>query len=212
MVASTLEAKENVSFDVEDTVFGVSNWLLSYAVIWVINFASIIKCAYKQRTGIYDLCVDLLPKCLYIDRQMTSMVKISKLLSDSKRGIFVNSSKDFINLSRQGLSYGQLKRILLFTNLTIKQLSKLLSISERQLSRYSKDKILKTDISSHLILIVELYDFGYEVFDSEEDFQIWMNSEIRALSYQKPINLLDTPFGINDVKNVLGRLEYGVYS
>lgn len=140
------------------------------------------------------------------------MVKITKLLSDTKRGIFVKSSKDYINLSRKGLSMAQMKGILRFTDLTLKQLSKIISVSERQLSRYSNDKLLKTDVSSHLILIAELYDFGYDVFDGEQDFQIWMNTEIRALSYQKPINLLDTPFGINDIKNVIGRLEYGVYS
>jgi putative toxin-antitoxin system antitoxin component (TIGR02293 family) len=106
----------------------------------------------------------------------------------------------------------QLKQILKFTNINIKQLAQMLSISERQLSRYTLDKILKTDVSAHLIQIAELYEFGYSVFDIEADFQEWMNSEIRALNYQKPIDLLDTPFGINNVKNILGRLEYGVFS
>ncbi|MFT4663513.1 MAG: putative toxin-antitoxin system antitoxin component (TIGR02293 family) [Polaribacter sp.] len=140
------------------------------------------------------------------------MVKITKLLSDSKRGIKVSSSRDYISLSRKGLTMNQLKQILKFTNINIKQLAQMLSISERQLSRYTLDKILKTDVSAHLIQIAELYEFGYSVFDIEADFQEWMNSEIRALSYQKPIDLLDTPFGINNVKNILGRLEYGVFS
>lgn len=140
------------------------------------------------------------------------MVKIAKLLSDSSRGIKVKSSRDYIELSRKGLTMSQLRGILNFANLSLKDISSILSISERQLTRYENDKILRIDISAQLIQIAELYEFGYEVFEDEEKFQKWMFSEIRALGFQKPINLLDTPFGINEVRNIIGRLEYGVYS
>ena len=140
------------------------------------------------------------------------MVKIAKLLSDSKRGIIVKSSRDYIELSRKGLTMKQLREILKLTQISLKELSSILSISERQLSRYEEDKILRVDISAHLIQITELYQFGYEVFEDEGNFQQWMRSEIRALGYQKPIHLLDTPFGIQEVKNIIGRLEHGVYS
>ncbi len=140
------------------------------------------------------------------------MVKISKLLSDKKRGIQVKSSRDYIDLSRKGLSFRQLKDILKFTSITMKQITEMISLSERQLARYTDEKILRTDISAHLIQIVELYKFGYEVFEDKDKFHIWMNSEIRALGYHKPIELLDTPFGIQEIVNVLGRLEHGVYS
>jgi len=124
----------------------------------------------------------------------------------------VKGPRDYIELSRKGLSMKQLREILKFTSINLKEMSKMLSISERQLSRYEDNKVLRTDLSSHLIQITELYKFGYEVFGDVTKFQKWMNSEIRALGYQKPMELLDTPFGINDVKNILGRLEYGVYS
>jgi len=140
------------------------------------------------------------------------MVKISKILSDKSRGIKVDGPNDYIHLSREGLSVRQLKEILKFTGISMKEITNMISISERQLARYGDEKILRTDISAHLIQIIELYKFGYEVFEDKDKFQIWINSEIRALGYQKPINLLDTPFGINDVKTILGRLEYGVYS
>ncbi len=140
------------------------------------------------------------------------MVKISKLLSDKSRGIQVKSSRDYITLSRKGLSFRQFKEILDFTNISLKQIGSMVSLSDRQLARYTDEKILKTDISAHLIQIAELYQFGYEVFEDKDKFQKWMNSEIRGLGLQKPIELLDTPFGIQDVKNELGRLEHGVYS
>ena len=140
------------------------------------------------------------------------MVKISIVLSDSFRGIRVKNSRDYIELTRKGLTIKQWSQILEFANLSLKQVSFMLSMSERQLSRYGDDKIFKREISAHLIQITELYRFGYEVFEDENKFQAWMNSEIRSLGEQKPIDLLDTPFGINDVKNIIGRLEYVVYS
>lgn len=140
------------------------------------------------------------------------MVEITQLLSDKTRGIKVNGSKDYIQLSRKGLSFSQLKEILNFTGISMKQIATMISLSDRQLARYTDDKILKIDTSARLIQIVELYKFGYEVFEDKVKFQLWMNSKIRALDNQKPIGLLDTPFGIHDVKTILGRLEYGVYS
>ncbi|MEM1319583.1 MAG: antitoxin Xre/MbcA/ParS toxin-binding domain-containing protein [Bacteroidota bacterium] len=140
------------------------------------------------------------------------MINISKILSDTQRGIKVESARDYIELSRKGLTMNQLRNILQFTSITLKDIASILSISERQLSRYEDSKILRTDISAQLIQITELYQFGYDVFEGRENFQGWMKTAIRALDYQRPIELLDTPFGIQDVKNVIGRLEYGVYS
>jgi len=140
------------------------------------------------------------------------MVQVSKILSDSNRGIQVKSRNDYIELSRKGLSMRQMKEILAFTGIPMQEISGFISLSDRQLARYTDEKIFKTDISARLIQIVELYKFGYEVFEEREKFQRWMRSDIRALGYEKPINLLDTPFGIDAIKIILGRLEYGVYS
>jgi len=90
--------------------------------------------------------------------------------------------------------------------------SEIISLSERQLLRYKDDQVLRTDISAQLIQIVELYDQGYELFDDGNDFQDWMNGEIMGLGNVKPISLLDTTFGIQMVKNELGRLEHGIVS
>lgn len=140
------------------------------------------------------------------------MVQVSKILSDKKRGISCNNSEDYIKLSRKGLTIYQLRAILKYTGITIKEISKIISITEYHLESYPEEKILRTDISAQLIQILDLYTLGYEVFEDTSNFQQWMRSEIRALDFEKPISLLDTPFGINDVKQIIGRIEHGVYS
>ena len=103
------------------------------------------------------------------------------------------------------------KKVLDFTSLTIKEIATLLPVSERQLARYKDQHLLRKDISSHLILLVELCARGFEVL-GEEQFKKWLRLDNRALGGLQPIEILDTPIGINMVGDILGRIEHGVYS
>lgn len=118
---------------------------------------------------------------------------------------------DFVELSRKGISMKVLKKIQEFTSLSSKEIAQILPVSERQLVRYSKDHILRKDISAHLIQIVKLFDKGYDVF-SEDKFQRWIRSAIIVLNDKRPIDFMDTPIGINMLEDILGRIEHGVYS
>lgn len=140
------------------------------------------------------------------------MIKISNLLRDDSRNIKIRNAFDYITLSRKGLTVKQLNNILKYTNLSFKTLPKIIAISERQLSRYTSEHILRRDISDQMIQVAQLYHKGYEIFGNERHFQEWMNSEIQGLGFEKPINLLDTSIGIQLVVNELGRLEHGIVS
>lgn len=143
---------------------------------------------------------------------MQEMVEISKLLSDKSRNISIRNSFDYIELSRKGLTFRQLKDILNYTNLKIKDLPRIISISERQLSRYKDEQLLRRDISDQMIQVAKLYHKGYEIFEQASHFQEWMNSEIQGLGFEKPLHLLDTSMGIQLLINELGRLEHGIVS
>ncbi len=140
------------------------------------------------------------------------MIQANAILSDKSREIIINNSFDYLELNRKGLTIKQLHDILEYTNLSLKKLSNIISLSERQLNRYENDHILRRDISGQLIQIVELYRKGYELFEDREKFQSWMSSEISGLGNVKPESLLDTVFGIRMVINALGRLEHGIIS
>jgi len=140
------------------------------------------------------------------------MIKMSSILNEKQKDSKIEKSRDFIGLSRKGLSVAQMKEILEYTSITLSELSKIISISERQILRYDDKKNLKRNVSAQLLQIAALYEWGYEIFEDRAQFQAWMKSEIRALGFEKPISLLDTPFGIEEVKNILGRLIHGVYS
>jgi putative toxin-antitoxin system antitoxin component (TIGR02293 family) len=58
--------------------------------------------------------------------------------------------------------------------------------------------------------LVMLYEYGIEVFGDRDNFNIWLNSRSIALGGRSPKELLDTKFGIDLVKDELGRIEHGV--
>lgn len=138
------------------------------------------------------------------------MVKITDIINTKSRKIDIRSTYDYVKLSRAGLTSNELRKILKYTGITAKKMASILSISERQISRYENEKILKKDMSAQLIQIANLYIRGYKLFEEEGKFQGWMKSEIRGLAYEKPIDLLDTAFGIELVYDELGRLEHGI--
>lgn len=123
----------------------------------------------------------------------------------------IHSRFDFIRMIRKGLPMDSLDKIQEFTTLSSKEPSHILPVSERQLQRYKPDHVLRKDISSHLIQLVELFERGYEIFGKEK-FPIWIRSEILVLENTKPIAILDTSIGMQLVLDIFGRIEHGVYS
>jgi len=137
-----------------------------------------------------------------------SMTKYTKEIF-GKRDL--SSRIDYIFLSREGIPMSTFKRIMDFTSLTNKEISDILPVSERQLGRYAEEHVLRKDISSHLIQLVELFGKGYDLFGKEK-FRLWIRLENLALGNIKPIDILDTPIGIEMVGDIIGRIEHGVYS
>jgi putative toxin-antitoxin system antitoxin component (TIGR02293 family) len=50
-----------------------------------------------------------------------------------------------------------------------------------------------------------------EVIGSKEEAMRWLGAPVRALGYATPISRLASPQGQEEVRMILGRLEYGVW-
>lgn len=94
-----------------------------------------------------------------------------------------------------------------------KQWSSFLDINVRTLQRYKKEKehIFKQIQSEKIFELAEVISLGNEVFDSPENFMIWLKTPSIALGDIKPIELLDTSFGKDIVIAELNRIEYGIF-
>ena len=124
----------------------------------------------------------------------------------------LNTQYDYIQLSRKGLSKKQLLFLAKKLSLSLLEISNILPISIRTLQRYDKNQTFSPDVSSRILLIAELILKGSNVFGSIDKFSIWLRHPNTSLANQSPLNLLDTAFGLELIKNELGRIEHGVIS
>ena len=58
----------------------------------------------------------------------------------------------------------------------------------------------------------EVVALATEVFGTQGAAERWLERPVMALDRERPIDLLATPAGTQMVENLLGRLQYGVYT
>ena len=68
---------------------------------------------------------------------------------------------------------------------------------------------LETD---RLLRFARLFGLAVDVLDSAEAAQKWLKTPARALEFASPLEFAETEVGAREVENLLGRIEYGVYS
>lgn len=122
------------------------------------------------------------------------------------------SDFDLLKLARKGISKKSLLALAKQISLTIEEVASVLHISERTLQRYTPQTLVKTEYADRAIELALLYERGIEVLGSERAFSNWIKSPNYALGGEIPFNLLDTRIGFTMVLNILGRIEYGVFS
>lgn len=127
-------------------------------------------------------------------------------------GQVVNSDIDLIALTRKGLPKSVVFSICEVLDISMDRLSELLHISHRTLQRKAEDDLLGVSVSEQLFEFAEVVSDGIEVFGTLERFRSWMHSRPYILNGQQPLDFLDTRFGIQYIKNIMGRIAHGIPS
>lgn len=125
----------------------------------------------------------------------------------------VESPYDYIHIASKGLSANIIKNFRDYFNLSLEATANMLSVSEPSIYRWTKsNKTLERNISIKLFEIAGLFLLGEEVFGSKENFFKWLDLSNAALGGMRPNELLDVPEGVSKIRDILGRIEHGVYS
>lgn len=121
------------------------------------------------------------------------------------------SSMERVALIRKGLPYESIEAISARTALPVKRVLDILNIPQTTYNKRKRNKALLGARDSEIILLlVELLDFGINVFNNEsEKFQRWLKKPNVSLGGIIPESLFDSVTGIQEVRNSLNRLEYG---
>ncbi|PVW14526.1 type II RES/Xre toxin-antitoxin system antitoxin [Marixanthomonas spongiae] len=137
---------------------------------------------------------------------------ISVLGGSTQVSQVVNSDIDLIKITRKGLPTSVVSTLSKVLGISMEKMSNLLHISHRTIQRKGSNDLLNVYSTEQILEIADVISRGIEVLGTLDNFTAWLHSEVRALNYAKPLDFLDTSFGTKLVKDILGRIEHGVYS
>jgi|SRR6185312_2493500 len=116
-----------------------------------------------------------------------------------------------MKMSERGISKKELEKLKGSFGLNYEQLAELLLVTKATLINKPLASRFNSSVSERIISIWEIYAYGYAVF-SEPLFREWLFRKNRALDQKTPFAFLHSSFGREEIKNLIGRIEYGVYS
>jgi putative toxin-antitoxin system antitoxin component (TIGR02293 family) len=116
-----------------------------------------------------------------------------------------------ISIIKNGISKKELESIKKESDLDYEILSGILSVSKAKLhSKKGADKF-DQNTSERIMLLADVLAYGQSVFEDKDSFNEWLKANNKALGNKRPIELMDTIYGIDEVKKEIGRIEYGVF-
>ncbi|MEP6956318.1 MAG: antitoxin Xre/MbcA/ParS toxin-binding domain-containing protein [Chthoniobacterales bacterium] len=90
-------------------------------------------------------------------------------------------------------------------------LARKLNINAQTL-RKRKSRVLSADEAEKSLRVARIFAFATEVLEGEEDARQWLNDTIPALGGKRPLDLLDTDIGAQQVTNLLGCIKWDLYA
>lgn len=145
--------------------------------------------------------------------QMLSTNKIIQTLGGKsvlKRDI--SSETQLREAVREGLPYESLATVIEKLGIKGDKVAEVIQLPLRTIARRKKEKRLEPDESDRVVRLARIWTLAAYVLGSEQKASAWLHERNRALGGNPPLDILDTDIGTRQVEEVLGRIEYGVYS
>jgi putative toxin-antitoxin system antitoxin component (TIGR02293 family) len=135
-------------------------------------------------------------------------------LLGTKRATGKRSAADVLaDAIRKGLPASALVAFSKKTHISEETLIRLLTVPERTWRRRLAERKPLTQLQSdRLFRIAQIVARATEVLGDRARAVRWMSEENRALAGARPLELLDTEIGEAQVRDVLGRIDYGLLS
>ena len=132
--------------------------------------------------------------------------------STGKIAALAFTPSQLIEVIRAGLPVLELIELQKSLAVPMKQLVPMLGISKATLHRRMGGRRLKPAESARVVRLARLLGKAVEVMESEENARRWLTSPQFGLGGAVPLAYAETEVGAREVEDLLGRIEYGVYS
>ena len=118
----------------------------------------------------------------------------------------------FIEVVKAGLPVMELEVLQASLGLPMDKLVPKLGMSKATFHRRKIQGRLGREESDHVLRFARLMGKATEVFESEQNALLWLASAQIGLGGATPLDYAETEVGSREVEDLLGRIEYGVYS
>ncbi len=127
---------------------------------------------------------------------------------------FLQDKMLLIQSIRKGLSIAFFEAMAKRMPFTEREWADILNISQKSLQRYRAESgyVFKPIHSEKILQIAEVIEFGRQVFDTDEQLYLWLNTPSFALGNVKPAVLLRDAYGKELVMDELNRIEHGIFA
>lgn len=144
---------------------------------------------------------------------MVKASAVAKVLGGEKTlGKRVSSQQDLISAVRRGLRTSTVDAVIEELDATRAEVLPTLRIARRTMERRRVTGRLLPEESERVYRLAKILALAESVLGTKEKARHWLNAPNRALANVSPLSLLETEAGTDEVTNILGRIEFGVYS
>jgi len=138
----------------------------------------------------------------------TNVAAVSRLI-----GLKAKNLNELIGAIEQGLPFESIDRFQAMTGLSLSEITELLGIHSRTVSRRREKGKLDQSESERLLRMSDLYRQANALFEGNEaGARSWLKQPQRALRGQSPWEYAKTEVGARRVEQLIGQLEHGVFS
>ena len=123
-----------------------------------------------------------------------------------------NQTGELIGAVKRGLPVSSFEVLASSLGVSEARLAKVVGISGTTLTRRKREGRLTQDEGEHVLRIAGLLEQAAGLFGSLEAAGEWFGTPNLSLADATPLDYADTELGGREVENLLGRIEYGVYS
>jgi putative toxin-antitoxin system antitoxin component (TIGR02293 family) len=111
-----------------------------------------------------------------------------------------------------GLSFAAVRNLQHALDLPLEKIATFLGMSRATLHRRKAQGKIARNESEKLVRYQQLVKKAEEVFGNANAAREWLTYPQPGLGNVKPVEFAKTEIGAREVENLLGRIEYGVYS
>jgi putative toxin-antitoxin system antitoxin component (TIGR02293 family) len=119
---------------------------------------------------------------------------------------------ELIRRIQKGLPFSDLRVLQDSIDMPFEQLAAKLAISRSTLQRRKTAGRLSPDESDKVMRFSQLLEHATKVFGDVDKARAWLKHPQRGLGGAVPLDYAETEIGAREVDNLLGRIDYGVYS